>query len=270
MIGKSLLAAAVVPSLLLPPTPQVIAFPRPAIVRAHGLEAQRHILFGMPITLGILPGKNVTPAASYNGNYGTNTGATTYTTGTITFGTTNANRVLVACFCWLNSSTRTVSSVTIGGTSATAVSGSTQTASAGGQSTYYLADASTVSGTVSVTLSGACTAFVCYVYSVYPSSSTPTGGGFASSASTTSLASSSFSASSGGVIVGAEYTPSTSPTIGFTSNVGTPTLVGNQTVGTAQANGALVTGISSSASATLTTTLSSSSAARMTCAAWGP
>jgi len=264
---KSLLAAAVIPALMVPQTPALVV-PKPAIIRAES----KKVLLAMPLTMGMLPGKAAagTPAASYNGNYGSSTGATTYTTGTITFGTTDAKRVLVACFCWLNSTTRTVSSVTIGGTSATAVSGSTQTGSAGGQSTYYLADASTVSGTVSVTLSGAGTAFVCYVYSVYPSSSTPTGGGFASSGSTTSLASSAFSASSGGVIVGAEYTPATAPTIGFTSNVGTPTLVGNQTVGTAQANGALVTGISSSASATLTTTLSSSSAARMTCAAWGP
>lgn len=59
MIGKALLAATVASGLIVPVKAGVYLPPKPAIVKASNLEFSKHMLLGMPFTMGMLPSKAV-------------------------------------------------------------------------------------------------------------------------------------------------------------------------------------------------------------------
>ena len=53
MILKPALAAMIASGLIVPEKPKLV-FPKPAIIKAENLELTRHILLGMPLTMGML------------------------------------------------------------------------------------------------------------------------------------------------------------------------------------------------------------------------
>ena len=60
MIVKPALAAMLASGLVAPETPKLV-FPKPAIVKSENLDFSKHMLLGMPLTLGMLPRKFVVP-----------------------------------------------------------------------------------------------------------------------------------------------------------------------------------------------------------------
>jgi hypothetical protein len=54
MIVKPALAAMIASGFIVPETPKLI-FPKPSIVKAENLEFSKHMLLGMPLTLGMIP-----------------------------------------------------------------------------------------------------------------------------------------------------------------------------------------------------------------------
>lgn len=62
MIGRSLLAATLASGMVFPAKPSVLKPAGPAIVKADNLELSRHLLFGMPLTMGML-GQKASPYA---------------------------------------------------------------------------------------------------------------------------------------------------------------------------------------------------------------
>lgn len=94
MIVKPALAAMLASGLIVPET-QKLVLPKPAIVKAENLEFTRHILLGMPLTMGMLAAKNRTPVtATYTGAITSTTNALSYSL-TLPIGTASADRYIV-------------------------------------------------------------------------------------------------------------------------------------------------------------------------------
>jgi len=66
MILKSTLAAMLASGLVVPERPALI-LPKPAIVKAESLEFSKHMLLGMPLTMGMLKGSTPPPAIVFVG-----------------------------------------------------------------------------------------------------------------------------------------------------------------------------------------------------------
>jgi hypothetical protein len=117
MILKPALTAMLASGLIVPEAPKLV-LPKPAIVKRENLELTRHILLGMPLTMGMLPGK-VVPAIAITDDFtggpssGAGTSAHTYSSKTST-----QSSVLVL-LSYQDSGSDTVSSVTWNGVSGT-------------------------------------------------------------------------------------------------------------------------------------------------------
>jgi hypothetical protein len=136
---------------------------------------------------------------------------TTYTYTAVPFGSARSDRIIVVSIVASNSASRSVSSVTIGGVSATLVSSSNSAAGLIFTATYYAVVPTGTSGTVSVVFSGATRDVGVGVYSIVDaSSSTPLSGGTYSNSSSNSgsitLSTSADAVIIGGVIVGTAVT----------------------------------------------------------------
>jgi len=95
MILKSALAAMVVSGLIVPEKPKLV-LPKPAIVKAENLELTRHILLGMPLTMGMLPGKaSAARTVTYRGSFNGGTTSTTKTYSNAPIGTAASDRLVV-------------------------------------------------------------------------------------------------------------------------------------------------------------------------------
>ena len=70
MIVTPAIAALLATGLAVPETPRLI-FPKPAIVRCGSLEASRHMLLGLPLTMGMLPGRASDPYFISSSSYST-------------------------------------------------------------------------------------------------------------------------------------------------------------------------------------------------------
>jgi hypothetical protein len=158
MILKPALAAMLASGLVVPEAPKIV-FPKPAIIKAENLEFSKHMLLGMPLTMGMLAGKGA-PAVSLinNGVLATNSADnTTYSFNTYGIGTASSTRRVIAVFYGDNGSAtgRTVSSATLGGVSATIDAQVTH--SSGGSGVVAIVSATVTTGTtatLSVTFSG--------------------------------------------------------------------------------------------------------------------
>jgi len=70
MIVKPAIAALLATGLAVPETPRLI-FPKPAIVRPENIGFSKHMLLGMPLTMGMLPGKTRYPYFISSSSYST-------------------------------------------------------------------------------------------------------------------------------------------------------------------------------------------------------
>lgn len=154
MIRKSLLAATVASGLIVPMATAGVYLPsKPSIIKSENVEFSKHMLLGMPITMGMLTRKTSSLIAAYTGvtSSGTTGGTLTATVG---IGTAAAGRYVVVIGWSNDSSAPSVNSCTVGGATTTRV------ASFGGADAIamFITDAPVTSGTtasVAVTYSGA-------------------------------------------------------------------------------------------------------------------
>lgn len=145
----------------------------------------------MPLTLGLL-GPFVTPPTIYvGGNSSSTSASSTHTYSSLDIGSapTSGNRVVIACF-GAGGSSRTVSSVTIGGVSATVVYGYGNVAADwNGNRNSALAYVTLNTGTtatVAVTWSGSISACGCQIFSISGvNSTTPVASGSSTATATT-------------------------------------------------------------------------------------
>ena len=163
--------------LIVPETPKLV-FPKPAIVKAENLELSKHMLLGMPLTLGMLPGKKLPFDLTYRDSYGTATDATSYNAGTLSFGpaaaTGHTRYILVCTHGCVNTTAGRINSVTIAGTAATRLYFRSDSE---GRPTeiWYIQNNNSTSGTVSAVTSTTGASFGLSVWTLTnPLSITPT------------------------------------------------------------------------------------------------
>jgi hypothetical protein len=95
MILKPTLAAMLASGLIVPERPALI-LPKPAIVKAENLEFSKHMLLGMPLTMGMLPGKaSAARTVTYRGSAAITGSSTTKTYTNAPIGTAASNRLVV-------------------------------------------------------------------------------------------------------------------------------------------------------------------------------
>lgn len=120
MILKPALAAMLASGLIVPEAPKFI-LPKPAIVKAENLEFSKHMLLGMPLTMGMLGPFGLGPGpweVNYIGGAETANNASTSLTGTFNLGPAYSDRI---CYVVCGSSTTGsgTTGVTVGGVSGT-------------------------------------------------------------------------------------------------------------------------------------------------------
>lgn len=138
--------------------------------------------------------------------YGDAVSGTTYTFQNMGLENPSASRMIVVTGGWTAAASRTVSSVSIAGTSATIVqqiSGTT-----GGSFIAYAAVASGYLGDIVVTMNNTCTSLDIGIYSTNPASTTPVDSG-ATSASTASVTVANIEVKNGGFLIVAARTSTT-------------------------------------------------------------
>lgn len=156
MIVKPALAAMLATGLIVPEAPKLI-LPKPAIVRAENLEFSKHMLLGMPITMGMLPGKSTPASVSFVQSLaltGLSSGSRSVS---MSIGAAASSRVVILGVLHNDSRSSGVSNVTIGGVAAT--QRATQTNASG--SILYFFTALVISGTTATVdyfLGGTCAA----------------------------------------------------------------------------------------------------------------
>lgn len=137
---------------------EIILPPKPAIVKVENIEFSKHMLLGMPITMGMFnrPAGGIVYSAEFlNGGATTESSSTMTRTG-VDFGAEDTNRlIVVACSHYRgDQSDRTFSSASIGGVTATL---NVQGTRDGSSSNNFVCICSAVvptgtSGTITVTL----------------------------------------------------------------------------------------------------------------------
>ncbi len=120
MIRKALLAATVATGLILPAAAGLYVSPKPAIVKPENLEFSKHMLLGMPITMGMLAPKSTPPQYIANSATGNNiaSGSTLSWSHTTTSQTT---ALIVGFFVGNNAKTAQVTAVKFNGVSLTLI-----------------------------------------------------------------------------------------------------------------------------------------------------
>jgi hypothetical protein len=121
MIVKPALAAMLASGLIVPEKPALI-LPKPAIVKAENIEFTKHLLLGMPLTMGMLPGKQKPVSLINRGTtaFVSSSGLTTYTFTSVAIGAASATRrvIILAVGSHSTITGRALVSATIGGVSA--------------------------------------------------------------------------------------------------------------------------------------------------------
>lgn len=153
MIGKPAFAALLSSGLVIPENPALV-FPKPAIVQAENLDLSRHMLLGMPLTMGMLAPKAAGPlTATYQSSTFSNSDLTTYSFTSMGIGTASADRYILLVIGSRDTGNNSLSSATVAGQATTILytSGSTTDPRA-----IVITDAPVTSGTtatVSITWS---------------------------------------------------------------------------------------------------------------------
>jgi hypothetical protein len=173
-------------------------------------------LLGMPITMGMLPGK--APAVlvpSYLGHSFDGTAQTTYTFSAVDLGEPHATRMIAVYISGRHGGT--VSTVTVGGISATSVIASTGLA--GARSWIYRAAVTSGStGDVVVTFTGSVAECAVTWWGMYPSSQVPVDSGQSNSASGTGNLISDIAKTNGGYTIIGAMSAFASTVVTYTQN----------------------------------------------------
>jgi hypothetical protein len=150
MIVKPAIAALLASGLIMPEAPKLV-LPKPAIVKAENLEFSKHMLLGMPLTMGMLPGKAGDPFFIDSSQYSTSASSSLETI-TWTHTTTAATTCLVVAGTAVNNAGNTdITSVTFNGVSLTQI---VSAGSGNSTSLWRLFSPAVGSFTLSVTMSG--------------------------------------------------------------------------------------------------------------------
>jgi hypothetical protein len=175
MIVKPALAAMLASGLIVPEEPKIV-LPKPAIVKRENLDFLAPIL-GMPLTMGMLPGKKAAFGLTYISNFRSGSAASSYTGTSQGLGplvsSGNTRYIVICTHGCVNSTAGQISSVTVGGNAATR---QYQISATQGRPTeiWTLLNNSLTSGNVVVTTSTQQFAFGFSVWNlVNPSSPTP-------------------------------------------------------------------------------------------------
>lgn len=117
MIVKPALAAMLASGLVAPEAPKLV-FPKPAIVKSENLDFSKHMLLGMPLTMGMLAANKAVPMFRAGSSTGANqaTGAVLSWTHTTVAAT---DCIVVGGFVNNNAGTQQITSVTFNGVSFT-------------------------------------------------------------------------------------------------------------------------------------------------------
>lgn len=120
MIIKPALAVMLASGVAVPEKPNLI-LPKPAIVKANNLEFSKHMLLGMPLTMGMLYPAKKLAQIEYITTVEDAGNLSTYTFTNASIGTATSDRLVVVVVTCADTggSTSTLSSVTIGGSAAT-------------------------------------------------------------------------------------------------------------------------------------------------------
>lgn len=233
------LAAVLASGLAIPETPRLI-LPRPAIVRAESLELSRHMLLGMPLTMGMLARRMSPLTASFCATDFDNADLSSYSFSGQSIGAADASRYVVVLAASRNTSAISLSSITVAGQATTVLytSGSSTDARA-----IAITSAPVTSGTtatVAVNWSGTSLRTGIGVYSVT--------GGFPVLVASYG-ANGSVSTATGGCVIAGSYNSAsgTLPTFSGVTRNGTITLEGPNGMSVGSAN--VTTGGSLSVSA---------------------
>lgn len=119
MIRKALLAATVTSGLIIPiAAAGVYLPPKPAIIKAENLEFSKHMLLGMPITMGMLAARvSIVPITGAYVSYAVSTSdLTTYSFTNVSIGTAATDRLVIVCVTQERETPRSTTSVTVNGT----------------------------------------------------------------------------------------------------------------------------------------------------------
>lgn len=150
MMKKALLAATVATGLLMTPAQAGLYVPpKPAIIKPENIEFSKHMLLGMPITMGMLVAK----AAAPQGINANNGGKSTVGAASWSHTTTSATTCLVVLGGLINNSqTNEITGVKFGGVALTLAVNRNQTTSTPHISIWYLLNPTV--GTATITCSG--------------------------------------------------------------------------------------------------------------------
>jgi hypothetical protein len=119
MMKKALLASVLATGLILPAKAGVYLPPKPAIVKPENLEFSKHMLLGMPLTMGMLAPKAASSlVVAFTDVNITDADGTSYTQ-TSSIGTAASDRYVVVVGWANDGSNRTISSCTVGGAATT-------------------------------------------------------------------------------------------------------------------------------------------------------
>lgn len=151
MMKKTLIAASVAASLIVPASAGIYIPPKPAIVKAENLELSKHMLLGMPLTMGMLPGKGGPPSITYLGSSSTITGSTSIS-GSFNVGAVDANKEVFVAFQGFVLTTGTMSATTFGGATATKATSDYPSTDGAHYAACFFASLPTQSGSQTFTL----------------------------------------------------------------------------------------------------------------------
>lgn len=114
------------------------------------------------------PSSNENNSLTVEDNFQSTAPGSTVTRSTVTFGTASTNRVIVVAFSWSAAANRTISSVTIGGVTATKSQDTLDSGAASAGSAIYYAQPGGTTGNVVVTFSNTLTEYSGIIYRITP------------------------------------------------------------------------------------------------------
>lgn len=151
MILKPAIAAMLASGFIVPEKPRLV-LPKPAIMRPQSIEFPKHMLPGMPLTMGMLAAKGTGPHYIPGNESGSSSANATSRSWSHTT-TSDTNCLVVTAFCNNNAGTANISTATFNGVSMTR-DARTTVGSQGQVAIFTLFNPPTGTYTVTVTYSG--------------------------------------------------------------------------------------------------------------------
>ena len=246
MIVKPALAAMLASGLIVPEKPALV-FPKPAIVKAENLEFTKHLLLGMPMTMGMLPGKaHAARAVTYQGSYNGGASSTTKTYTDAPIGTAAADRLVVVVVTLPYSTTST--GTTAAGNAMTLAASYVNAAA--GRSVYIYSRVVTTGTTATIvnTTAASINIYPMFVYTVNlgSTSATPSDTDILNASGVTSASFPAVTVPTGGVYIAGLIGGNSDPLTwtGATLGASLPALTGRGSVASGKTAGSVTVSIS--------------------------